>query len=308
MTAVVESRLLTRYYGPRAVVNQVSFAVHPSNVFALLGPNGAGKTTIMKMLLGLVEPTRGGAFLFGCPSTALTPAVRERTGYLAEGHHLYDWMTIGQLARFTAQTHPRWDEKQFQAFSEYFHLASSQRVGTLSNGLRAQASLSLALACQPELLIMDDPTLGLDAGTRQEFLRGIIDLAAHEGRAVIFSSHILSDVERVATRIAIILDGCLRVDVPLDDFKASLARYHLTFSGEVPDLTRIPRVVHRTLLPGEALVTVVRPDANTAEELQRLQPASCERVDMSLEDAFVDYTSGGERKLLFARKAPAGGR
>jgi ABC-2 type transport system ATP-binding protein len=305
---IIKADGLTRYFGTKAAVDQVSFEVRENDVFALLGPNGAGKTTIMRMLLGFLEPTRGRSSIFDCPSAALTPQVRERVGYLAEGHHLYGWMQIRRLAEFSRGTHPRWNQQRFREFMDYFHLGPDQRVGSLSNGQRAQVSLSLALACNPELLIMDDPTLGLDAGTRQEFLRGIIDLAAQEGRAVLFSSHILQDVERIATRIGILMEGCLRCDVPLDEFKASVVRYHLAFSGEPPALAGIPRVVKRIRMPNAALVTVVRPDADTAEALKQTNAVTCEQVDLSLEDAFVDYTSPGERSLMFGRSTQQEGQ
>ncbi|MCY3019428.1 MAG: ABC transporter ATP-binding protein [Planctomycetota bacterium] len=296
---VVEVKGLTRYFGSKAAVTDVSFGVGEGEVFALLGPNGAGKTTIMRMLLGLLEPTRGQAALFGCPSQALTPAIRARIGYLAEGHCLYGWMRIKHLAAFTAGTHPRWNGRQFGDFMDYFHLSPKERIGSLSNGQRAQVSLSLALACDPELLVMDDPTLGLDTGTRHEFLRGIIDLVSREGRTVIFSSHILPDVERIASRVAILIGSVLRADVPLEDFKTGMARYHLAFAGEVPSLQGIPRLVNRTIMEHEALVTLVRPGPDTEEALKRTGASACERVDLSLEDAFVDYTSGGERRLTF---------
>ena len=299
---VVEVQGLTRYFGAKAAVHEVSFSVGAGEVFALLGPNGAGKTTIMRMLLGLLKPTRGRASIYGCDSTELTPAVRARVGYLAEGHPLYGWMNIKTVASFTAGTHPRWDGKQFRDFMDYFHLGLDERIGSLSNGQRAQVSLAIALACAPELLVMDDPTLGLDAGTRQDFLRGIIDLAGSEGRTVIFSSHILQDVERVATRIAVLVGSALRADVPLEDFKAGVVRYHLAFDGEVPVLQGIPRVVNIALMTNAALVTVVRPGPETEEALQRTGAIRCEQVGMSLEDAFVDFTSGGARRTMFGSR------
>jgi ABC-2 type transport system ATP-binding protein len=286
---VVEVRGITRYFGTKAAVYDVSFAARRGEVFALLGPNGAGKTTVMRMLLGMLEPTRGSASLFGCDSRALTPEFRARVGYLAEGHHLYGWMRIGRLAEFTRGTHPRWNGKLFDRFLDYFRLQPEQRIRSLSNGQRAQVSLAVALACDPELLIMDDPTLGVDAAVRREFLRGVVDLVGREGRTVIFSSHVLADVERVADRIAILVDGVLRADLELQSFKDSLVRYHLTFESEAPASPEVPRTVSVTRSGRSLEITVVRPDDAVRAALEALGPSSCETVEMSLEDAFVDY-------------------
>jgi ABC-2 type transport system ATP-binding protein len=294
---VVEVRSLTRYFGARPAAYEVSFSVGRGEVFALVGPNGAGKTTILSMLVGMLEPTRGSAGLFGCECRALPSALRARVAYLAEGHHLYDWMRIRDLADFTRGTHPRWDGQRFRGFLEYFRLGEKERIGSLSNGQRAQVSLSAALACNPELLIMDDPTLGVDAATRREFLRGIVDLVSREGRTVLFSSHLLSDVERVADRIGILVDGVLRADLPLEEFKRSMVRYHLTFEGNVPTDLALPRAVSTTVLGREVHVTVVKPGQDIDEALTHLGAASSEQEGLSLEDAFIDYTAGGGRRL-----------
>lgn len=290
---VVQVEGLTKYFGARAALDSLTFSVRKGEVYALIGRNGAGKTTAIRMMLGFLEPTRGKSTLFGCDSQALTPEIRERVGYLAEGHHLYGWMRIRQLARFTSDTHPRWNESRFRGFMDYFDLDTSQRIRSLSNGERAQVSLSVALACDPELLIMDDPTLGVDAATRRDFLRGIVDIVSREQRTVLFSTHILADVERIADRVGIIDRGILRADVPLAEFKSGLAKYHLTFDGSVPPDIAVPRSVHQLVLDRELTVTVARPGPDTEEALRQLGAGSCDPVEMSLEDAFVDYTSGG---------------
>jgi ABC-2 type transport system ATP-binding protein len=146
---------------------------------------------------------------------------------------------------------------------------------------------------------MDDPTLGLDAGTRRDFLRGVVDLVGREGRTVIISTHILSDVERVADRIGILIDGVLRTDVTIEEFKRSLTKYHLTFEGEVPQDFSIPRAVSITVLGRDVHITVVGAGPDVTEALDHLGAATCEPLDLSLEDAFIEYTAGGERRIPF---------
>ena len=275
--------------------------VNQGEVYGLLGRNGAGKTTVMKMLLGLLSPTRGKSTLFGCSSQKLTPDIRARVGYLGEGHYLYGWMRIQELARFTKSTHPLWSEERYNAFMGYFDLDPKQHIKSLSNGQRAQVSLATALACQPELLIMDDPTLGVDAATRQDFLRGIVDLVSQENRTVLFSSHILADVERIADRIGIIDKGVLRVDIGLNEFKNRVARYHLEFPGDVPKDLMVPRQVSCTVMGSELSITVANPGPDVDLALAKLNATRCERLELSLEEAFVDYTSSNRKlRLSFA--------
>ena len=200
---VLETTELTKYYGKAPAVDHLSIQIPQGAICGFLGRNGAGKTTAIKMMLGLLHPTAGSARVLGCDATALTPEIRARVGYVTEGHRLFRWMTIKRLERFQRAFFPdQWDSPFFWEMIEYFDLAPKHKIKHLSNGQRAQVSLALTLAPNPELLIMDDPTLGLDAAIRRQFLEGMIQLIMKEGRTVLFSSHILNDVERVCARIA----------------------------------------------------------------------------------------------------------
>ncbi|MGD9649141.1 MAG: ABC transporter ATP-binding protein, partial [Pirellulales bacterium] len=194
---------LTKHYGPRRVVDQVSLRVPAGCVYGCLGRNGAGKSTLIKMLMGLVQPDAGSAKLLGDDIAALRPATRARIAYLAEGHPLYRGMTIQQAARFTRRFYPTWHENFMQQVLDHFKLSLRQKISRLSNGQRAQVSLALALAPDPELLILDDPTLGLDTVVRRDFLESMIRLIQGSGRTILLSSHVLGDIERVADRIGI---------------------------------------------------------------------------------------------------------
>jgi ABC-2 type transport system ATP-binding protein len=298
---------LTRYFGATPAVHDVSLTVPAGQVVALLGPNGAGKSTLIRMLLGLLEPTRGTSRLLGCDSGVLIPEIRARIGYLAEGHHLYGWMRIRELAEFTRRTHPRWDGGHFAAFLDYFRLAPDLVIGRLSNGQRACVALATTLACRPELLILDDPTLGVDAELRRDFLRGIVDLAGDADRTVVFSSHILADVERVADRLVILMEGAVRVDVSPDAFKEAVARFHVSFAGPVPAPVAVPRAVRQTTTDTQLAITVIRPGADTEAAFSAAGATAWRREPLTLEDAFIDYVTGGPCRRPFPsakRNAP----
>jgi ABC-2 type transport system ATP-binding protein len=229
--AVVMERL-TKHYGPRRVVDSVSLRIPTGCVYGLLGRNGAGKSTLIKMLVGMVEADSGSSTLLGRNTRQLQSADRARISYLAEGHPLYRWMSVAQTVRFTRGFYRVWHDHFLDSILDHFGISPKAKIGRLSNGQRAQ--VSLALAPDPELLILDDPTLGLDTVVRRDFLESMIHLIQRAGRTILFSSHILGDVKRVADRIGVLADGVLRVNCPTDRFKSELRRVALEFIGAVP--------------------------------------------------------------------------
>jgi ABC-2 type transport system ATP-binding protein len=158
---------LTKYYGTKPVVNCLNLTVPKGSVYGLLGRNGAGKSTTIKMLMGMAHPDSGTARLLGEDSETLSPPTRARIAYLAEGHPLYNWMTIGEAVRFTRAFYTQWNDRLLERILDHFELSRKTKLRRLSNGQRAQVSLALAIAPDPELLILDDPTLGLDTVVRR---------------------------------------------------------------------------------------------------------------------------------------------
>jgi ABC-2 type transport system ATP-binding protein len=202
-------------------------------------------------------------------------------------------MRLGEAGRFVSSFYQRWNADAFAGLLEYFDLEPRSRVRHLSRGQRAQLALSLVLAQEPELLVMDDPTLGLDPVVRREFVESIVELIQTGERTVLLSSHQLSDVERVADRIAVIDRGVLRADCTLDTFRARVKRIHLAFGGTPPELGDVPGLLRTVVGDREVSLTVANYDPSLAEQLKELRPAPVEIdvEDMGLEDAFVEYTS-----------------
>ena len=204
---VIRTHQLTRYFGRRAVVRELDFSVPRGSVVGLLGLNGAGKTTTIRMLLGFLEPTRGTCELLGRDSRTLTPDDRARIGHTVEGHFLYPWMRVRECEKFGRETHPRWDGSFFEQAVRRFGIDTDSKVSWLSRGQRAGVSLASTLAGDPELLILDDPALGLDPVSRRALNETIIEFCESGDRTVLLSSHLLDDVERVADRVAVMVDG-----------------------------------------------------------------------------------------------------
>ena len=164
-------------------------------------------------------------------------------------------------------------------------------------------SLALAVALEPELLILDDPTLGLDTVVRRDFLESLIQIIQREGRTIFFSSHVLGDVERVADRIGIMVDGVLRVDCPTDVFRESVKKLVLEFVGPVPEGFACPGLVNSWTVGSRLELVLVGYDDEQRAAVEALQPRNIEIVDLNLEDAFIEYTRGRRRSLpLFAQE------
>jgi ABC-2 type transport system ATP-binding protein len=301
MPDVIATHRLTKYYGRRAVVDNLDLRVPQGSVYGLLGRNGTGKSTTIKMLLGMVHPDYGRAELLGEDSFHLRPETRARIAYLAEGHPLYRWMSVGQAVRFARAFYPRWNDALLEQILDHFGLSMRARIKRLSNGERAQVTLALAVASDPELLILDDPTLGLDTVVRRDFLESLIQIIQRRGRTILFSSHILGDVERVADRIGILVDGVLRVDCPTEHFKESLRKVVLEFPQAPPAFPACQGLVSNRQVGRRLEAIIVGYSDEHLRLAESLKPRSVEVIEMNLEDAFIEYTRGPRRAMpIFA--------
>jgi ABC-2 type transport system ATP-binding protein len=298
---VIQANGLTKYYGSRLAVDHLDLKIPRGCICGFVGRNGAGKTTVIKLLLGLLNPTAGSSSLLGFDSQQLSPKVRQRIGYVTEGHRLFRWMRIGDLQKFQRPFFPdQWDNNLFDDMIEYFQLSKKQKIKHLSNGQRAQVSLALALAPNPELLIMDDPTLGLDAAIRRQFLEGMIELIMRQGRTILFSSHILADVERVADRIVLIEKGVLRANCSIEQFRSSIKKVILNFTDSAPEKVEIEGLLHLRRNKNELQLVLVGTDDQQIENCaKQLNSSDFKIANMTLEDQFIEYTAPENQRRLF---------
>jgi ABC-2 type transport system ATP-binding protein len=221
---------LTRRFGPKVVLDAVSLRVPRGAVFGLVGANGAGKTTLIKHLLGLLRAEAGMVRVFGRDPVADPVGVLSRVGYLAEDTDLPGWMTVDELMRYTAAFYPGWDDTYALRLRKDFELDPGAKVKHLSRGQRSRAGLLVACAYRPELLVLDEPSSGLDPIVRRDILGAVIRTVADEGRTVLFSSHLLDEVERVSDSVALLIRGRLAYSGPLDDLKAGHHRLTVRFA------------------------------------------------------------------------------
>jgi ABC-2 type transport system ATP-binding protein len=214
---VVES--LSKKYGKHAAVDGLSFEVPAGSVCGFLGRNGAGKSTTIRMLMNLIEPSSGRARLLGLDSRRDHTWLMQRVGFVAEAPILYEWMKVREVTRFTGQFYRRWNQGMVDSLLDRFGIDGARRVRELSRGTQAQLALALAMGNDPELLILDEPATGLDVVVRRDFLESIIQVVQQEGRTVLFSSHLVHEVERVADQVVIIDRGRLLMASGTDELK-----------------------------------------------------------------------------------------
>jgi ABC-2 type transport system ATP-binding protein len=227
---VVDVNDLSRSFAEETALDGVSFRATAGQVYGLVGANGAGKTTLLKHLLGLLRATTGSVRVFGVDPVRDPVGVLARVGYLSEEHDLPEWMRVDELMRYTQAHRPSWDASYARELLKTFGLDPAKRIKELSRGMRAQAGLIAAVAHRPELLILDEPSSGLDAVVRRDILDAIVRAVADDGRTVIFSSHLLDEVERMSDHVTMIQNGRVTLSGALDDVRQGYQRSRVHFT------------------------------------------------------------------------------
>jgi ABC-2 type transport system ATP-binding protein len=241
---IVTVQNLMRRFGERDALSNVSLSVRPGIVFGLVGENGAGKTTLIKHLLGLYKAQEGTVRVFGWDPVRRPVEVLSRIGYLSENRDLPDWMRIDELLRYQQAFYPSWDTKFAAEMLDQFALNARQQVKSLSRGQRARVGLLVALAHRPDLLLLDEPSSGLDPIVRRDILGAIIRTVADEGRTVVFSSHLLDEVERVADEVALLHQGRLVLCDSLHRVLDGHRRVTLRFAEAQTAPPKLPGAIH----------------------------------------------------------------
>src|SRR5512141_3023167 len=210
---------LTRRFGAREALSSVTLQIPRGGVYGLVGANAAGKTTLIRHVLGLLRAERGSVRVFGRDPVTDPVGVLSRIGYLSEENDLPGWMRVDELLRYSRAFYPGWDDAYAGELRSMFALDPAARIRTLSKGQKARAGLVVALAYRPELLVLDEPSSGLDPIVRRDILGAVLRTIADEGRTVLFSSHLLEEVEQVADHVTMIRQGTIVLSAPLAEIR-----------------------------------------------------------------------------------------
>lgn len=286
---VIQIEQLVKTYGSKNVLQNVSLSIPAGQTLALLGRNGAGKTTMIRILLGLLPADSGSCRLGGVDPAVDPLKVRSKVGYLAEDQTTYGWMTPVELCRFLAPFYPTWDKKLASDSIDRFEIPSQTRIGRLSKGQAVKLGLVVALAHRPAIVILDDPAMGLDPIARKEFNRDLVEHLQTSGCTVLYSSHLLDEVEAVADAVAILDRGKIVRTATTDRLRDEVKQVVLAFDS----LAEVPRP--------ERLLDVRRHDDRVAiitdqavRFIQQLSVAGIDHsvVDLSLDEIFEAYVIG----------------
>jgi ABC-2 type transport system ATP-binding protein len=287
---VIQTDRLTKSYRKTEAVHELSLSVGRGRITAFLGRNGAGKSTTIKLALGMIRPTSGQAFVLGTPVSDLKQSceARIRIAYVAENKPLYNYMTVGQTIRFTSSFYPDWRTDVANKLAKEYELPLDRKVKSLSKGMRTKLALLLAFARRPELLILDEPSEGLDPVGIEHLLQTLVAQSA-DGVSVFFSSHQIAEVERVADHVCILEKGRLLLDAPLDDLRQSYRRIDLVFPfppGE-PEF-RISGVEKIETAGCQMSVFASRNADAVVERAHNLNAISVEVAPVGLRDIFLE--------------------
>jgi len=287
-SSTVEASKLSKAFGNKQVLQDMSFGVSPGDVIGVLGKNGAGKTTLLELMLGFTPPTGGAVRIFGHESYSLPGSIKARVGFVPQQDELLDQLTVADQLRVIASFYPRWDSALITRLCEEWGVNLYARIKSMSVGERQKLSILLAFGHRPELLILDEPVASLDPIARRQFLEQLLSISADGERSIVFSSHIVSDIERLANRIWILKEGRLDWQGDLDSLKESIVRLHIRGAGAELPAMAIPGVL--SLQRDGAFATAVVRDwtPEVQDALEKSASVQIEVEALGLEEIFVE--------------------
>lgn len=291
MQPAIQTRNLTKTFpGGTVAVSGLDLEIQPGTVFGLLGRNGAGKTTAMRLLMGLLRPDQGEALVLGETMWKAGRAVRSRISYLSQTQQLPGWMDFRDLCRYASSFYSHWNAPFAQDLARKWEISTNRPLATLSGGEQRKAALAIALAPEPDVLILDEPAAGLDPLSRRELINEVIGMLARNTSAtILFSTHIISDLERVAQDIGILERGRLMLNRPLEQLQACYRRVQVIFPGDTAPPRFTIQGAARCRVAGPVVTGVTEYfDLEHIEALKRWPGVRVQVFPLSLEEVFIE--------------------
>ncbi len=292
MSNVIECNNLTHYYGKKLVYENLNFHVREGSILGLLGKNGTGKTTTINILNGFLQPQSGECLIYGENSQYLSPETKARTGFLIEGHIQYSFMNIHQIEKFYSGFYPKWKPDPYRELMSKLKVTPTQKISTMSNGQRSQVALGLILAQDPDLLILDDFSMGLDPGYRRLFIDYLREYAKSEYKTIFTTSHIIQDMERLIDDVLIMDFNCVLAQCPVNEFMSTFKQFSFEFDKDISELKKEKFIVNLEKVKSKIELYTYEPEGFIKNFLESKGIAckNFKQVKMELEDAFIGLT------------------
>ncbi len=292
MENVIEVKNLTHCFGKQIIYENLNFTVPRGRIFGLLGKNGVGKTTLITILMGFLRPISGRCRVLGEDSHNLSPAARRKIGLLFEGHLAYNFMSIAQIERFYSTHYPDWNRELYYGLVDRLDLPYDHMIKNMSCGQRSQVVLGLIFAQSPELMILDDYSMGLDAGYRRLFLEYLSEYVKDGSKTVFVTSHIVQDLEKLVNEVIFLDRGGEIFQTPLDDFMSDFKQFSFRNNGSmnIPHKDEVIKNVDNTGSMFSVYSFQSKEEVTAHLIEQGIEVAVLEQVPMTLEDAFIGLT------------------
>lgn len=292
MNKVIECKNLTHYYGKKLVYENLNIHLEEGRILGLLGKNGAGKSTTINIMNGFLQPRSGECLIYGENSQNLSPATKKRIGFLIEGHVQYAFMNIHQIEKFYAGFYENWQPEPYWDLMSKLKVSPKQKISTMSCGQRSQVALGLILAQDPDLLILDDFSMGLDPGYRRLFIDYLRAYAKEKNKTIFTTSHIIQDMERLIDDVLVMDYNRVLAQMPITDFMGNFKQFNFELENEnvafddadfIVNLERITNQIELFTYDSEATVT-------SYLKSKGIIHSKFKQVEMQLEDAFIGLT------------------
>lgn len=293
---MIETKNLTKFYGQKCALNNLTLKIPAKSISAIVGANGAGKSTLFRILLGTLKASYGNATLLGHDINQLTPNLRGRVGFVNEEHSLPGWLTIKQLAKMQRSDYVNWQDEIYRQVIGRFDVIEDQKIFCLSRGERAGVNLAMALAQRPEILLLDEPTLGLDIVAKQAFLDSLISTQQESQSSVIYCSHAMEEIEQVADQLIVMERGKLRSQSTPSEFIDRVRCWRVIFNDNVPLNSTIVGLLQRKKVGDYYQYTILDQGDAFISNIESLGATFVDKISVNLNYSLTSFLSKNHAK------------
>lgn len=301
MSEILRIHNLSKSFGAKTVLKDFSMTLDKGKVYGLLGVNGAGKTTLIRMIMGVIPKDSGEVIYKESKLKYNDTTYKREIGFITEESVFFNWMTAQELLEFNSAFYSTWSSTKVDEYLDRFSLPKKTKIKNMSRGMKLKLGLIVALASEPEVLILDDPTSGLDVPTRHDFLKGVLQEILEGGTTILFASHMVHELEGIIDHLGILHGGCLILEDEFQRVKSSIKKVRMVFHGSIPEKVKHDGILTQKSQNNQVEVVVYPWDVSVEKDLEALNPSEVEVESMNLEEIFISFVSREVEKVIRGR-------